>query len=158
MKARAFSRHESSLDTRIWERARLTYAFLFRSDPRQHTWPPCRPSRFWQRHAKTRATMRNAWDSEWSLCRSLCQLFRPQRWVIRCEGKDAECDNVALRQVRHFNIVSLAIIMCRNASHSRLVAHGRRYDTDTEMHRRLILKLFFTAPQWESRVSLRMFF
>ena len=69
--------------------ADVTYAFLFRPDPRRHTWPPCRLSRFWQRPARTRATTRNVWDSGWSRCRSPCQLFRPQRWVIiMCEGEE----------------------------------------------------------------------
>ena len=81
--AREFRCSESSSSFSACLRRPITWPgrFLFRRGPHRHTWPPCRPSRFWQRPAKMRATTRNAWDSVWSPSHSPCQLFRPQRWV-----------------------------------------------------------------------------
>lgn len=104
-KAREFRRSESSSSFSVCD-DHVTMGFLFRRGPLRHTWPPYRPSRFWQRPAKMRATTRNAWDSVWSPSHSPCQLFRPQRWV-KLEWK--EHDRV---RPRGFNL-SASCSACR---------------------------------------------
>jgi len=155
---RKLERRESRFGTRRTI-ADVTYAFLFRPDPRRHTWPPYRLSRFWQRPAKTRATTRNAWESVWSRCRSQCQLFRPQRWVIiTCEGEEGHTyrasDKVAPAN-RHFDIVSLAsnyVSQLTRVSGTRTTTwHGHRNVSSID------LKLIIICTRRRSRVSSRIF-
>lgn len=148
MKSRAFTWRDSSS---IWTTSMITNgdecAFLFRQDQRQHTWPPCKPSRFWQRLAKMRAKTLNAWDSAWIRCRSPCQLFRLQQWVIfTCERREntlsqLASNNVARGKQSVSTSGSLALIVCVATLHLRLKKKKKnnRYTLwATEMHRWLI--------------------